>query len=309
MKTHSCLAFVSFSIHLLLGALQAADPAAGERGNAGLRFNVDGKGFRFDTGWLSGRLHAEGRSQGLSEVAVSGVVNKVSASMGLLSHYRLLDANARYGPAAWDWVSEASLLSDGSVEAKWQSDEAHPFDMVATYRLVAPDTVDVTTRVTARRPLEGFEVFLASYFNGFERSFVRTRADGAERFLEVLERDATWHMFPTDGSMVSLIQDGRWKREPNPVTWAIRDPFAMPLAMRVDSTNDLCGLVMADPRGCFAVATPFGSEPHRSLYLSLFGKTLKIGEIARVRSRLVLAKKLSEAEVMERWRGFAAGLD
>ena len=53
---------------------------------------------------------------------------------------------------------------------------------------------------------------------------------------------------------------------------------------------------MSLPSDCFAVLTPFEAEPHRSMYLSLFGKDLKAGETARARARLVIQKNLpSEA--------------
>ena len=50
---------------------------------------------------------------------------------------------------------------------------------------------------------------------------------------------------------------------------------------------------MSLPQDCFAVLTPFETEPHRSMYLSLFGKDLKAGETARARARLVIKKNLS----------------
>jgi hypothetical protein len=50
---------------------------------------------------------------------------------------------------------------------------------------------------------------------------------------------------------------------------------------------------MSPPRDCFAVLTPFEAEPHRSLYLSLFGKDLKTGESARARARLVIGTDLA----------------
>jgi hypothetical protein len=50
---------------------------------------------------------------------------------------------------------------------------------------------------------------------------------------------------------------------------------------------------MSPPQDCFAVLTPFETEPHHSMYLSLFGKDLKAGETARARARLVIGTKLS----------------
>lgn len=298
-------------ITLLLGwqvYLRGAEPAGGTPGEQGLRFVAEGKGFRFDTGMMSGKLHAEGRSQGLSEVKLAGMPGVVSTSMGLFSHYRLLDDRNRYGGGAWDWESEAGLTAEGAVEVRWREDEAHPFSMGATYRWVAADTLELATRVTARRELKRFEVFLASYFSGFDRAYVWGHEGAVERFLEAVEKDATWHLFPRSSEVVPWVQDGRWKREPNPVAWTIRKPFALPLAMRVDAGLEVGAVVMADPRGCFAVATPFGAEAHRSLYLSLFGRDFKEGETAEVRARLVIAHRLGEGRVLDRWRLFAKEL-
>jgi hypothetical protein len=50
---------------------------------------------------------------------------------------------------------------------------------------------------------------------------------------------------------------------------------------------------MSPPQDCFAVLTPFEAEPHRSMYLSLFGKNLKAGESARARARLVIGTGLA----------------
>jgi len=45
---------------------------------------------------------------------------------------------------------------------------------------------------------------------------------------------------------------------------------------------------LIEPQDCFAVLTPYEAEPHRSMYVSLFGKDLKAGETARARARLVI---------------------
>ena len=271
---------------------------------AALKFLPDGKGFRFDTGALKGRLRAEGRSQGLSEVSAAGAKEIISSSMGLFSHYRLLDDQARYGTAAWDWASEANLRADGAVEVRWQADRSHPFDMKAVYRWSAPDTLDLVTSVTAGKEMRGFEVFLASYFKGFERSLVRARYGARETFLEAKEADATWHMFPRDDSVLGLIKDGRWQREPHPVAWTIRPPLAGRLAMRTDTATGLTGVVMAAASDCFAVATPFGAEGHRSIYLSLLGKDLAQGETATARCRLVIRRNLGEEQAVARYQEF-----
>jgi hypothetical protein len=62
----------------------------------------------------------------------------------------------------------------------------------------------------------------------------------------------------------------------------------------------LSALLMSPPEDCFAVLTPFESEPHRSMYLSLFGKDLKAGETASARARLVIQQNPS-SEAIDRF--------
>jgi len=265
-----------------------------------LAFTAEGKQYRFDTDALRGTLRSQGRSLGLTPVVDSASGATITRGTGLFSHYRILDAEHRYGHAAWDWASESRLLDGGSVEVVWSADNEHPFDMRAVYRWATPNTLDVTTSVVARKDMRRFEVFLASYFGGFPASFVYVkggaRTGGKPVFHEAKKSDAVWQMFPRDEQAVKKIGDGRWKRPPHPVGWRIMPQLAAPLAMRRDARTGLTGLVMAPAEDCFAVATPYGEEGHRSLYLSLLGRDLKAGERAIARSRLVIGRKISDEQ-------------
>ncbi|MFA6545298.1 MAG: hypothetical protein WCS99_12850 [Limisphaerales bacterium] len=276
-----------------------------------LAFTATDKEFSFDTGVLRGTLRAKGRSAGLMSVLDCASGTLLSSSMGLLSHYRLLDAGARYGTAAWDWPGEARLLPGGEVEARWAADAAHPFDMTASYRWAAQDTLDVTTRVTARQELRRFEVFLASYFDGFPLTFVYAKgsADGKPAFLGAKKSEAVWHMFPRDDAAVKIIGDGRWLRPPHPVEWTLRPPLAAPLAVRRDNARGLTAVVMARAGDCFAIAAPHDEEAHRSVYLSLFGRDFKPGESAVARSRLVIGRNISDRQAVVLYETFQAQPD
>ena len=264
-----------------------------------LAFTAAGDEFNFNTGALRGTLRAKGQSAGLMSVFDGASGTPLSRSMGLFSHYRLLDAGARYGTAAWDWTSEAKLLPGGEVEARWSADAAHPFDMTAVYRWVAPDTLDVTTRVTARQELRRFEVFLASYFDGFPLTYVYAKdAAGKSAFIGAPKSAAVWHMFPRDAAAVQIIGDGRWQHPPSPVEWTIRPPLTAPLAVRRDAVRGLAAVVMARAQDCFAIAAPHDEENHRSLYLSLFGRDFKPGESAVARSRLVIGRNISDEQAV-----------
>lgn len=253
--------------------------------------------FPFDTGRLKGVLRPQGRSMGLASVVDVASGTTLSRSVGIFSHYRLLETANRHGHAAWDWPSESHRLADGAIEAAWTADETHPFDMKAVYRWPKPDTLDLVTTVTAKKDLARFEVFLASYFNGFAESWVYAKgpAQTGDKagFLEAGRDHGTWQMFPRDDRAIETIRDGRWKQPPNPVQWTIRPALIGPLGMRRDLQTGLVALVMAPPEDCFAVATPHGEDGHRSLYLSLFGQDIKAGQTAVARSRLVIRRGVS----------------
>ncbi len=271
------------------------------------RFTEKGDGFAFDTGKLKGMLHADGESVGLRPLVDVPSGKTLSRSMGIFSHYRLLAKNQRFGNAAWSWKSTAALRSDGSVTVNWQADAEHPFDLEATYRWAAPEVLDVTSRVTAKESLAGFEIFLASYFDGFADTWVyagQTEVPTKRPFLQATEEAGIWQIFPRNEKAETLILDGRWKQPPHPVDWTLRAKLHGPMAMRRDAETGLVALVMAPPDNGFAIATPHCEEPHRSLYLSLLGDDLKPGQSAVARSRLVVGRDLTFEQALSRFRDY-----
>ena len=277
-----------------------------------LSFRSAGKGYSFDTGSLHGTLRLQGKSLGLMPLveSASGVPIAKAKGFGLLSHYRLLDADARYGTAAWDWPSDSRLLADGSVETRWSADAEHPFDMKAVYRLAAADTIEVVTAVTARKKLRRFEVFLASYFDTFDASFVYVKGcpetGGKDGFLQAKKTRGDWQMFSRDGA-AGTIGDGRWKRPPSPVNWKVGPALAAPLAMRRQAKTGLVALLMAPADECFAVSTPCDGDPHCSLYLSLLGRDIKIGQTATARARLIVARGISDERAVALYEAYLKG--
>jgi hypothetical protein len=250
--------------------------------------------FAFDTGLLKGKLRAGGKSTGLSSVVHLPTGTRLDHSMGLFGHYRVFSANKRYGTAAWDWPSQAKLRPDGSVEVHWPAAEDRPFELGAVYRWAAPNTLDLETIVLAQTNLSKFESFLASYFaDAFTNALVYMRSNGQPWLATADKGSGVWQAFPCDDQAASIIQDGRWKYPPSPVDWVIRPCLAKPLGIRRYPAIDLRAVLMSSPQDCFAVLTPFEAEPHRSMYLSLFGKDLRSGETARARARLVIATDLA----------------
>ncbi|MBM3861109.1 MAG: hypothetical protein FJ395_15880 [Verrucomicrobia bacterium] len=267
-----------------------------------LAFVAAGKEFAFDTGVLRGTLRGGGQSKGLIPLFDCATGTALTKSLGLFSHYRLLDDQTRYGKAAWDWVSEAKLQSNGAVEVRWTADEMHPFDMMAVYRWTTPNTFDLTTRLTARKELRKMEVFIGSYFDGFPDTVVY--AGGKPSFVSAVKEAGKWQMFPRDDEAVNMIQDGRWKRGSNPVEWAIRPKLALPVAIRRDEDRKLAAVVLTRPQDCFAMACPQDEEGHRSIYMSLFGRDLKNGESVEAKSRLIIGRNITNEQALQLYEKF-----
>ncbi|MHC4544839.1 MAG: hypothetical protein ACYTDW_10455 [Planctomycetota bacterium] len=264
---------------------------------AKLAFTMKGKGeYVFDTGVLRGKLRPDGKSLGLSSLihVPSGV--RLNGGFGIFSFYRIFTTNKRYGHAAWDWPSVSKLLPDGGVQIVWPEGKDHPFEITAVYRLTGETTVDLETTVKAQKNLRKFEVFLASYFHkSFPAPYVYTdinpETKGKPGFLQAEKSFGDWQMFPRDKKVLQIIQDGRWQKEPNPVNWIIMPYLAAPVCVRRNEAANLAAVLMTPRDDCFAIATPYRGEGHRSLYLSLFGRDVKAGETIRSRCRLVVAPK------------------
>ena len=266
--------------------------------------------YTFDTGILRGTLRQEGRSIGLLSLEHIPSGSRLDGNdYGVFSHYRVFTANKRYGDGAWYLPSTSRLNPDGSVEISWPASEECPFELKALYRLSAPDTLDLITSVTAHSDLKAFESFLASYFTeAFPASSVYALGDGkdAPSFQTTEQEQGHWQAFPRDREAVALIQDGRWKIEPNPVDWVIRGDATRPLALRRNPQTGVCAVVMARPEDCFAVMTPYAAEGHRSLYLSLFGRDIKAGETATARARLVVRPLSNDEEAIDLYKAYLA---
>jgi len=270
--------------------------------------------FTFNTGVVRGKLRARGKSLGLSSlvhIPTGIMLDQGDGGYGLFSHYRVFTANRRYGVGAWDWPSTARLRDDGAVEVHWTPAPDRPFDLKAVYRWVSPDMLDLETIVHPLTDLPGFESFLASYFQPqFTNSlaYVSTRPSPSEAPAFVAAEPAlgVWQMFPRDRAVVALIQDGRWNLEPNPVNWVIMPTLARPIGVRRHPASGLSAVLMAPAEDCFAIATPYQTEGHYSLYLSLFGRNLKAGEPARARTRLWITTAFSEPQIVEIHKTFSA---
>jgi hypothetical protein len=299
---YSCLLI---GMGTLTNDLLAASPGSG---NAWLSFTAAGPGeFQFNTGIVQGRLGSRDKAMGLSSVIYSPSSTSLDRSMGLCSFYRVFTRNHRYGTAAWDWPGQYRLLENGTVQIQWPATDDRPFILSAVYRWLDPVTLEVSTTVTAQQDLPDFEVFLASYFQpAFSNALVCVKDDSSPRgpvkFVEASEARGAWQMTPRDASVIPLIQDGRWKLEPNPVDWKILPALGYPLTVRRAQTVPLTAVLMAPTNDCFAIAMPQQTEGHYSVYLSLFGRTVSKGQTAQARTWLMLLQGVHGESLIDLYR-------
>jgi hypothetical protein len=290
-------------------AMTSQRPAKAAEADALGFLGPDNGEYRFDTGVLRGVLHGGGKSTGLLPVSDVATGNLLTKSMGWLSPYRILSAGTQHGIAAWYWASQTRQLADGSVEVRWAANETFPLDMTAVYRWTAANTADLAVTAKGQKDLPQFEVFVASYFEGFTEAFVYAQdtASGQPTFVPALKSDAVWHVFPRDAAVAKLVGDGRWQHPPHPVAWTIRNPLAGALAMRRNPQLGLTALVMSPPDDCFAVYTPYREDGHGSLYLGLLGRDVKAGQSVTARARLVIGRDLSDEQAVAAYRDYIQG--
>ncbi|MGO9111206.1 MAG: hypothetical protein ACLP9L_18430 [Thermoguttaceae bacterium] len=292
----------------ILLAIPGRFAVAEDRPSSKLAFRRAADELRFDTGVLKGTLGEGGKSLGLRPVTHIASGAQIAGAFGILSPYRMLTSDARFGTAAWDWVSKSDLLADGSARVNWAADKEHPLEMVGVYRWAADDVLDLELTVRPQRDLRRFELFVASYFNGFPLSLACVQQPASEnrscRFMEALKALGDWQMFPRDDTAAAICNDGRWSRPPHPVTWKIMPRMAAPLALRRDAKSGLTVVLMSRPDDCFAVSMPYGEEGHRSVYFSLFGGDLKAEQKASAGVRLVIGTDITADRAMELYRAY-----
>lgn len=287
-----------------------------------LSFHPAGDGvFAFDTGQVRGRLTAGTNSQGVISLVDSKTGKELTrgqAAYGILSFYRLLSTDHRWGAVAWDWPKRGRLLPGGAVEITWPAGDDHPVDLTAVYRWSAPGTLDLEASATPARVIAKLEVFLGSYFaDAFRAQVYLKPARHGSGQPGLVSPDVnplvvgTYLAFPRDRAAASLFYDGRWDKGLNPVQWSVTRHMAGPLVIQHDRQTGITCALMARPDDCFAVNVPYNMDPadgvagHHSTYLSLFGRDVKAGETVRARLRLLVGTDLPPEKLLEAYRGFA----
>ena len=302
---------------VLAGCLLAACPAFADPPNLAFR-SAGGGLFDFDTGLLKGQLKYDGKYQGLYPLVDVATGMELVHPPGIFSFYRVLVTNGRYGKGVRDWPTVPKLRSDGAVEVCWPAAEEHPIEITAVYRWSAPGTLDLDISVTPQQAMKRFELFMSSYFTkakAFPASvYLKEEGEfgGRPRFQlidKTPQARGGYVTFPRDAEAVKMIQDGRWKFPPNPVDWYVGPSLTAPLVIRRDETSGLTGVMMSRPEDCFAVMSPWNpASPkaggYRSLYLSLFGRDLQVGQTAQARCRLVLRRNTTDEQAVRCYEEF-----
>ena len=236
---------------------------------------------------------------------------------GVLSYYRLLVTDGRFGKGARDWPTQPKLLADGALEVTFPPAAEHPLQITGVFRWRAPDMLDLETAVTPQRDMPQLELFLSSYFAKSFDALVYVNPNmyrqESPAFLRADDNplvDGTYLMFPRDRQAVQRIFDGRWGYPPNPVQWSVTRWLAGPLALRRDAASGLTAALMSSPEDCFAVGTPYNKTPpdgvagHSSLYLSLIGRDVKAGQTVRVHGRLVIQRDLTDQRAVQLYEAY-----
>lgn len=264
--------------------------------------------YRVDTGVVEGVLGLEGHSHGLNPLTAKGSGLRLSGPPGLLDFYRVFTTNQRHVESMRALPRETRLESPDTLRVHWPAADGRAYALTGVYQWKTPDTLDLEVIVEAKADLPDFEMFLSSYLSSeFPVSSVYTRTEEGTRTLVTAGEEAgPWQAFPRDTAATAMVKDGRWNIEPNPVDWAMRDAYALPLIIRRNEGSGFAVAVMTRPEDCFALLTPREGDAHYSMYLSLFGRTLRAGETATAHVRMVFGA-LDDASVLKRYEAFLVG--
>jgi hypothetical protein len=273
-----------------------------------LAFKIDDKGnLAFDTGVVKGSMQKDGAAEALTPISyVNPAVAINNTNHGLLTPYRFLTPQKRYGFGSWEWPRTGKVLPDGSAELQWQPAADRPFAFSTHYHWKSADTLDFTLSFTPQVNLEKFELFLGSYFRNFKRvkAFVEKAGNGAPGLDTVSDRRGGFQFFPRGEDIMPMVNDGRWNYPPYPIKWDVREPLAAPLGMMAEPNSGVTVLLMSPPDDCFALSATKPSWGQGAYYLSLFGKDVAGGQTVVAHVRLVFGRNVSDADAIRKYADY-----
>ena len=276
--------------------------------------------FEFETPAMKGIIRADGKVQGVAELIDKETGRNLARPLlpGFLSLYRIFSRGMRFRDPRTAPLK--SLLRKGGeiLSLQWERLEEWPFELSCTFRIPGSRTLELTVEFTAEKDLQDFDLFVSNYVAlGFKHFLFlkRTLHLGGKQQYDLFEPRATpfykgcYLAFPRDHQAAKLFFDGRWLKPPHPVHWAIARHYALPLVGSREEKTGLSVIIMAVRKECFALETTYAQEGrpdsvagHNSIYLSLFGKTLRQGSTARMHLALHITKLKSPAGAIDLWR-------
>lgn len=223
-----------------------------------------------------------------------------------LNVYRFMD-KGRLMAIARDQPFQTEHAPSG-MTLRWQATQEHPAELTAEYRVSDPATVDVHLTSQTLEPLQGYEVYLSSYFDFSMDPYMVIPSlpgkedDGDQILLKVCHNpliNRYYVVFPRDAQAAALRFDGRWI---NPDTgkiiahWVTGPVFSHPIVLMARADEYV--VQMVDPDSCIGIGTTYSGDPddnivkHNALYLSLFGRDTDTGtrQTARIRQILCSGK-------------------
>lgn len=264
------------------------------------RERIEGEEYRFDSAPYEVVLRADARRHGLVCLRRRGSeLNLVRQPYFSLNVYRFMSAG-KLMAIARDEPFEVEVRPDG-VTLRWQATVAHPARLTAEYAVRDEGTVDVTLTSEVEARLEGYEVYLSSYFDFALEPYAvlpswpgRTGA-GDQRLVKLVDSPlihGNYLVFPRDSRAASQRFDGRWidaKTGKLIAPWVSGPFYGRPAAVMARPGEYV--VQMADPTSCIGIGTTYAGSledsivRHNALYFSFFGEDVTPGarQVARMR--------------------------
>ncbi len=283
-----------------------------------LSWNASSGAMEFRLREIEGRIVADGRRQGVSDL----VHRPTGTSVGhpdilphpILAPYRLLCRSGWMGELR-EYMHHASPI-DGGMRVVWQARLAHQAVVVMDVRPNEPNAIDLEIEVISLAVYEDYEVFLSNYFApGFAPGAYVWGAGGQVEQVRPESNPVFRGMyvaFPRDERSANLMTDGRWQRGRHWTRFVPGRYYGHPIGFCAHEESPVDVLVMGLPGDVFGVSMAYAGDSdtdglarHRSLYMHLFGQTICPGEARRTRVRLVVGEYGRDVERhLEVYRAF-----
>lgn len=268
-----------------------------------LRHDADANGWHFETADLEGFLLPHGQRHGIKTLVHRPTgIDVVHPDYDVLNLFLLFSTNLCMGTAREKDRTVEEI--DGGVRVTWPPTNDHRAELIAEYRLVEPDAIDLLVTVRSHWPYPAYELFLSNYFDPAMRPYVLVQGSeyvdppNVPQWIAPEVNDVfvgTGLVFPRDQHASQRSVDGRWNRIWALYQWNPQRYYAEPVLFQSDPERRVAAVLMSRREDCFAVISGYESpnlaDPFKSqnpLYLSLFGDDLVAGDERTVRARLAV---------------------